>query len=1223
MIAPPSSITGLAPGAIVGHRFRLIRELGAGGMGVVWHAADLELQIPVALKFLREQRPAHILQFKDEFRSLAELRHHNLVRLYELFHTGEHWFFSMDLLQGCDFMIHVGRHSINPAVTPEETPTEQVVKAHEHHHHSRPASPCDVARLRAVLRDLAAGLDALHRAGKLHCDLKPSNVVVEPSGRAVLLDFGLVTEIGSVRRQHGGTLEYMAPERLDGRPPSPASDWYALGVMAYRALAGRLPSPRKGARNPDFGLGPLVPPCELAPDVPADLEELALALLADDPCARPSGTEVLHKLDGERGRTIPPAAPSIGLVGRDEELRQLDAALAGSRGQQHTELLAGVPGGGKTALAERFLDLARARGVQVLCGRCYERESIPYKGLDGLADDLAALLGGLDEGSRHRLLPPDAELLGRLFPPLAELGARSDAATGSDVRSIRQRAFTALRTLLIRLTERGPLVLFLDDLQWVDLDGVELLLELVGGADAPKLLLLGTHRPLGPAETVPLTGLLGGLRRLGPGRLHEASLGPLSGPAARALVRAALDDRAQGDLPDRLAEEAAGNPLFLRELAERARSKGDAGAAPRLEELLWGRIFELPAAARRLLEVVALAGTPLPLEVAATAAGLGAERVACIDTLRTARLLRAHGMAGRAGVECFHDRVREVVLGRLPDEERREGHLRLGEVLEQDPAADPEAVAMQLLGAGEVDRTVAFAERAAERAAAALAFDRAASLRTLVRDLAPTPERSARLGQALIDAGRLAEAAPPLLDACAGAPPLEQADLRRRAAEALLKSGRVQEGTDRMRDALTAVGIRLPRSPLRAFLIILWYRLRRRLRGLRFRLRAKDALPAEALARIDACWSASMGLALTDAMIGASFTARHLLLALEAGEPSRVARALATEVVLVGCQGRRNTRLIDALLAQLAELAAQVGQPYVLAWTPAARGISGFLLGDWPRGIEECRAAETVFASQCSGVRWEVTTCQTFALWSAVYRGDLALVCERVPVLLRDALERGDRFAANDFRNGLLNLVWLAADDPAGASAEIDQAAAQWSAHGFQLQHYYTLLARTQVDLYLGHGGRAVTRLEEHWKAIARSMMLRLLQGVRIEARHLFARCLLADPGGRISRVQGLARSLRREKVPWATALAQLLDAGCAARTGQHDLAIALLERGEAMCLEASTDLYAMAARRVRGELLGSHEGRHLVEETDVWMRSRAIVAPHRFARVLVPGALS
>src|SRR5438045_2364774 len=246
-------------------RFRLLAKLGAGSMGAVYRAYDQQQRREVALKTLERAGATSLYRFKREFRALADVAHPNLVCLYELLSERNHWFFTMELLDGVRFRSWVHRceqdvpeesshpgasSGISYATVPERdgfAPVPNGVIAHR-----GPARTCDLARLRPALRQLVLGVDALHKAGWLHRDIKPSNVVVARDGRVVLVDFGLVTERdhesirSSIARRVVGTPAYLSPEQAACAPLGPASDWYSVGVLPYEAPTGRLPSAGEG-----------------------------------------------------------------------------------------------------------------------------------------------------------------------------------------------------------------------------------------------------------------------------------------------------------------------------------------------------------------------------------------------------------------------------------------------------------------------------------------------------------------------------------------------------------------------------------------------------------------------------------------------------------------------------------------------------------------------------------------------------------------------------------------------------------------------------------------------------------------------------------------------------------------------------------------------------------------------------------------------------------------
>src|ERR1044071_6831773 len=526
-------------------RFRIRRRLGSGGMGVVYEAHDRETDRLVALKTLTRAEASHISRFKNEFRSLADVSHPNLATLYEFVVDGPHWFFTMELVTGVNFLEYVrpGYQSKRPQFS--RTPTlikatqssppelladyEAETRQLDSVRSTDPAETTrqtllesalsrvklDLSNLNIALRQLAEGLHGLHETGKLHRDIKPSNVLVTNEGRVVILDFGLVAEVEGKDLHDSvtlaGTPDYMSPEQGAQLPISRASDWYSVGVMLYQALTGRLPFSGKffevmmNKQNFDPPA-----PAEVVADVPPELEDLCMRLLRRKPEDRPSGREVLRRLG--HGKTGPLQRPIMSapqpsqvtsdtFVGRERQLRELADAFSFTRGGQTvTVYLHGSSGMGKTALARHFLSQLKQNesDVVVLEGRCYERESVPYKALDGVVDSLTKYLLSLPDAKAEALMPRAVLALARLFPVMLQVDAVFNAPQHEreipDPFTLRRKAFAALRELLARISDRQPLVLYIDDLQWSDADSTTLLEDLLRPPDAPPLLLLSSFR---------------------------------------------------------------------------------------------------------------------------------------------------------------------------------------------------------------------------------------------------------------------------------------------------------------------------------------------------------------------------------------------------------------------------------------------------------------------------------------------------------------------------------------------------------------------------------------------------------------------------------------------------------------------------------------------------------------------------------------------------------
>ena len=170
------------------------------------------------------------------------------------------------------------------------------------------------------------------------------------------------------------------------------------------------------------------------------------------------------------------------------------------QGDPQTVFISGRSGEGKTTLGEHFLaSLRQDKNLAVMAGRCYDRESVPFKALDSLIDALASYLKALPETDAALLMPDDIGVLAQVFPVLQRVGVVARASgTGRigllDEQQVRSRACLALRSLLVRISRRSPVVWFIDDLQWGDADSAEALFEVLKPPEAPQVLFLGTYR---------------------------------------------------------------------------------------------------------------------------------------------------------------------------------------------------------------------------------------------------------------------------------------------------------------------------------------------------------------------------------------------------------------------------------------------------------------------------------------------------------------------------------------------------------------------------------------------------------------------------------------------------------------------------------------------------------------------------------------------------------
>jgi serine/threonine-protein kinase len=281
----------LRPGDRLGP-YRLEERLGEGGMGVVFRAVREPEGNEVALKILRAELSGDDTfrkRFVHEARAAGEVRHKHLVPIEDAGELDGHPYLAVAFVRGQTLEARLAKDG-----------------------------PLPIDDLVRVVAHVASGLDALHAAGIVHRDVKPSNVMLDQQGGANLTDFGLakgraytvLTKPGMVM----GTLDYLAPEMLRGKPATPASDIYALGCLAYECTAGRAPFADKSMfelASAHLNVEP-ADPCANRPDAPEGLSFAILQALAKEPEKRPpTATAYATMIAIATGRGVSsPAAPA-------------------------------------------------------------------------------------------------------------------------------------------------------------------------------------------------------------------------------------------------------------------------------------------------------------------------------------------------------------------------------------------------------------------------------------------------------------------------------------------------------------------------------------------------------------------------------------------------------------------------------------------------------------------------------------------------------------------------------------------------------------------------------------------------------------------------------------------------------------------------------------------------------------------------------------------------
>lgn len=842
------------------HRYDIRSRIGSGSSSIVFRAYDNEKEEFVALKQLRYPDAIEKFNLKNEFRSLQDIYHPNIAQLFDFIDGEGHCFIAMQLIKGTDFVSFARRSLDN-------------ISGNTIANYTLP--------IRRALAHLISGLGALHAAGKLHRDIKPTNVIVEPSGRAVLVDFGLCMDLRPSRFQfetqsllHAGTPAYMAPERLKpGLPVAEASDWYGVGAMLYEALVGEVPYrvQNQNDTNQFYDVREYceflreaqkkapTPPHKLNRKIPKDLSELALSLLQWNPDSRPTDTYMKKFASA----LLPEEANNNYLnlryrseeyfVGRINEQKKLQQAFRCSSRKNVTVLIEGISGVGKTTLVERFLSsVFESDGALVLKSRCHPQEQVKYNAVDGLIDNLSTFLRGR-QGFLADIDGENLRALCRVFPILERVIPSQSVELSADSQLVLQQAMQGLRDLLANIVKDRPLVIWIDDAQWCDPTSVAVLRDVFAHSKSPSSLLIISFRSEDRDANAVISRLSGAAKNGMLESFEHVKLLPLSRGEIGALaakVEGLPADKNQ-ELLKQVLDDTGGLPLFVIEWAHRYRESGKPAIKGKIDvgSLLKERVISLPRKLREIMEIVAVSSRPLEEKVLIEIAASGSSTMSALYRLCNEHLLRKTLQHGRWSFESYHDKIRRAAQELLDAEDLCSRHRQIADVLRAHKT-DPEILLEHYLGADDRIEAAHQAREAGNKAVSRLAFDRGAEFFGLAVQLLGRRKEDFELleaqADALANAGHTKKAARTyyksafnagrMLQGCGRATQIrakaaDQAlagratQIRAKAAEQALAGGFFLSGRKLLRGVFSDLELSFPTRPLTAHFLSLKNRL--------------------------------------------------------------------------------------------------------------------------------------------------------------------------------------------------------------------------------------------------------------------------------------------------------------------------------------------------------------------------------------------------------------
>ena len=817
------------------------------GAGVVVDAAGLPSKHATGAvaesQLLTRASYSRRVQMASEFHTLASLHHPHIVSVLDYgFDENRQPYYAMEILEAGRTILVAG------------------------------AQGSQLQRCRLLAQVLQA-LSYLHRHGVIHRDLKPANILcIRDSVK--ITDFGIAAT-AETWTAFAGTVQYMAPELLQGLPATVASDLYAVGIVAHELLCGSYPF---RCNNMEVLLadilGPdgesylpararlflelpraITKPVRLAPDrayfaprspdelpalreLPTGLASLIRRLLSRDPAGRPVSAEAAltelrqacdGQLDVEDDATLDSFLQAAPLVDRPDELQRMLGMLSDAqRGHGGLLLIGGESGVGKSRLIEEFRVQAMVRGVTVLRGQAQPSASVPFEVFIEVLRELAAYSTVEDREAAvlGTLIHDLPVVLERSIPePLAET---TDGDGTLDSTANEQRLHSTIESMLLRWSD--PLVIALEDLHWIDPSSLKLLRRLAEIMANRPLLIVGTYRdderPQLPRE-LPLA--------------HSLPLGRMSRSGTAALCAAMLGHaHTTPELVSSIYEETEGNPLFIveavRMLAEEAGSLSAVRTPTLLREYVPGsvrgvlrrRLNRVPLWVEPTLYVLAVAGREIDLRLLRA---LESDPDAWLEAGANASVLVV-----REGHWRFaHDKLREELLSQLSSDEKRALHLQVAITLERstpDARNMAAALAYHYRGANQPLRAAQYAELAAEQALAAGALGDA------VRQLVDALEHQQQITEPSVASSMVRVRTLRLL-ATSYAGLGRHADCVRTALQALQEMGRPLPAQ--------------PRLVRTAILTALWNESQRRLRG----SAPSDGTSQEHLREYLRLWSAS------------------------------------------------------------------------------------------------------------------------------------------------------------------------------------------------------------------------------------------------------------------------------------------------------------------------------------------------------------------------------
>lgn len=726
----------------IGH-YALVRELGRGGMGVVFRACHNTTGAIVALKTLIAISGNKISSLRREILALTHLNHPGIVKIYDHgLHDSIPWY-TMEYLEGTTLRFScqssgtiseakwwtqslAGDRSLDGNSRHSLSPTKDQPRKRKNSSHKKQA-PDDVMRILTIVHRVCEAVAFMHGEGIIHRDLKPENILIRPDGNPVIMDFGLAAygigksnrEILDVIRPGMGTLHYMAPELYLSDKADCRTDLYSIGCILYEMLTDRLPfdgiDPATILHNQLTQS--VTPPSQLVSGLPSCIDVLINSLLESDPARRIGYAQDVCDIletagvrpDHNRTRSPRHYLHRPRFSGRKQLFTQLNQCLArASVGKGCMMLLSGESGIGKTRLALEIGGLALRNAFFVVMGECsilrstsastYRPRSEIFQGFQKPFETIMDLCLENGEAYRDKILGDELIFLAyfshAIFDSLsASVRSELPPLAYSDTPF---RLFRSVTTVLKRLSLEKPLLIIIDDLQWADELTIGMIDYLATHSiyQSHRIAFLGFYRADETTDSL--------LRLIDKPAVESTSLYRLDRQEIVGIINDMLaSDSAFPSFIDQLANLADGNPYYIAEYlnacldsgmlkkrygiwsfhTDQATNEPDLPSIPTsLKQLTAHRLTLLTSQQRHLVDLSSILGQDINPKMLQRIARYSDEIF--VTLLRDLKNRHLFEELHDGSIRFFHDKIREAALDQLSADAGRAYHKTAVEVIE-------------------------------------------------------------------------------------------------------------------------------------------------------------------------------------------------------------------------------------------------------------------------------------------------------------------------------------------------------------------------------------------------------------------------------------------------------------------------------------------------------------------------------------------------------------